>query len=262
MKNMLMFVVAVVMFVTFVPRTFCGETAQLNLFVTFAHDPDLERVLELHNQVGQLQEDAMEIFDNARNSHDPYVVEGAILQLKRFKDEVLNDIKDELNEILGRRPDLAAYINPTLRQIDLDQNHIQEYIDILEEMLPNISVALEGPNPWQIEQAGLDQVYSNDNAHRVVNDGNVRIRVDIGYGILADVLPGPGASPGENRYATWVNHQPFDPVFSRIVIADLDPGKIQDFLIEFGTPTSLTVPVTELSTGYEIRAYRDPVPTE
>lgn len=259
MKKIIMVVMAFAMVAMFVPKADAADSAQLGLQVTFAEDQDLKRVLYLKQWIATLEEECKGQYDKAVASGQPDVIKQAIKDLTGSRDLELPPVKDELLQILQRRPDLNEQIASVVEHIAEFSNTLSDYIKHLESLLSVISIELEGPNPWVLDDVKLGEKRANLNSagvpmHKIHNTGNVSVMVSIGYGIMADVLPRPGLEQGVDTYITVANTTVIPPQ-NGVKVAIVAPGEAAPLPLTFGAPTALSQPAQNMGAGYDVRAY-------
>jgi len=114
-----------------------GNTANLELRVTFANDLDEARVLEIRKiLVDEIQVDCRNIFDEAKHSNDREFIRNAIGDLHNIESGPISSFQNELEDILLRRPDLEDLIRDVL---DIAGDIVGEITQFVEELVHRIA---------------------------------------------------------------------------------------------------------------------------
>ena len=288
MKKLLSLVLAIAMVVSYMPLAYAGESAELSLKVTFVVDQDLQRIRELKDHVSELEERSLDIFysiyvdrngdgkvdykdldidgDGEITQRDIELLHQAIDDLSYIGDFELDDVKNHLNEIAERRPDLQPQIEDVLDYVQKLQDKIAEFIAMLKSLEPPIiAIQLEGPNPWVLENVKLGETRSNYGLeglmHRVINRGNVPVEIEIGYGIHAEYGIHPGLEQGKDTFVTKARlgnvrcpAMPIPPN-ERLYLGSIRNREEDALCLEYLAPTELSEPFEGMETCYELRAY-------
>lgn len=254
------------MVVAFAPKVEAADTAQLGLSVTFAEDFDLKRIGELKAHVLELEVISAEIFNKAIDSGDVSVIKDAIDQLAHIKDAKLEDVKAQLKEIIERRPDLQYLAMEVIALADKLQNLIADYIEKLKNAIPVISIELEGPNPWVLENVKLGEKRANISPlavypplvlHHIFNTGNVTVKVAIAYGPQIDQygIPRPGLEQGLDTFITLIEDGEVLPPNEGRGVFTIGPTEGAPLNLTYGAPKELSQPVKGMGVNYELKAY-------
>lgn len=275
MKKLLMVILAVAMIASFLPKAEAGETANLGLSVSFDIDEPLEIWAEdLNGNVIQpnfeIEEKETLEFKVVAEDLDTLNVYLEVDQLPRgatFLVESPGPISAQRRHGLFQwTPEFGqAQTNPY--QVLFRANNSEGEIAVLTAeitVLPGQQViAIEiSPATWSLDGVGLGETRTNDDAtgspvHRIINQGNVDVTVDIGYGpsIAGDPIQ-PGTQQGENTFVTWVSNSVLDPSTRIALDHPIQPNGEEGLPLTYGAPASLSFGAGQgHSVTYELRAY-------
>ncbi len=262
MKKILMIITALAMVAAFAPKANAADSAQLGLQVTFA-DQDLQRVNDLNQNLTVLDADCLNMYKQAADSNNPDQIKQTIADLTMERDDKVAGIKKELVDIATRRPDLRPQIDSVVTHAEQLQATISDYITKLQSLLQVISIGLEGPNPWVLDNVKLGERRKNlldpdgKPIHVIKNTGNVVVIVDIGYGLSSsNDIPHPGLEQGVDTYVTLEDNQVIPP-YGKVKAERIEAGATASLSLTYGAPTGLSKPVTGMGATFELRAYKD-----
>ena len=265
MKKIIMIVMAFAFVAAFASLASAGDTAQLNLTVTFANDPILERILQLKARVTELEQQAKTEYERAVASGDHSVIDVAIHNLLEIRDSEVSGVRTELRLIFVEYADPWGQIQPILDEITRFTDTLNDYLKKLQDLLPVIAIELEGPNPWVLQGVKLGEKRSNMSAsgspaHAVKNTGNVPASIDVGYGPQIQILPciHPGLEQGPDTFITIAAGMVIPPdrkVPIPIETIGLNPGASVPLNLVYGAPTGLSKGFEGMEATYEVRAF-------
>jgi hypothetical protein len=151
MKKLFRVMLAVAMFVSYLPVAEAADSANLTITAGFV-DLDIERINEISAELDGMPAEAEGIFNEAVTSGDIVAIKAAIGDLHGMMDHIELFLLVELNDILQRRPDLVARIDPVVVKAGDVQDVIAGYITELEALLPQLSIWSDPAGPFHVNR--------------------------------------------------------------------------------------------------------------
>ena len=264
MKKMILIAMAFVFVAALAPMAVAVDSANLSLQVTFGDDPPSDRITRLQARLAELEEQAMAEYDRAAENSEPSLIDVAVHNLLNIRDYEVAAVRTELRLIFVEDGDPTGQIQPILDEIASFTDTINDYIKKLQEHLPQISIELEGQNPWVLDSVKLGERRTNLNSfgtpmHKIHNMGNVYVSVSIGYAPIASIPenPQPGLEQGFNIFITMVRNIVIPPSSGAIpVVKNLAPTAGEPIPLTYGAPTGVMNNTSSMSTAYELKAYK------
>lgn len=286
MRILSIIVLVAVSVVSFLPCLWAGDTAGLNLTVTFAVDKPPYWVIE--PQDGSIEAgETLTIEVSAEDPEGAHIAYGCRWYLNGVRQppftlpEGAVFVSKESIPILPPTTSSATLIWKVPLNINLTDIHEVEFTASDSQPDPDSSgntiskkirvtlregriISIEINNPaWNLEGVKLGERRNNSDEmgnpmHAIRNTGNVPVMVDIGYPKYSIILPGhpyPGLEQGLDTYITMVGGFVLPPFEKMKLVYALSPDQRTQVSLTFGAPKALSAPIDSFNVGYEIRAY-------
>lgn len=269
MKRFMGAVLAVAMCVAFIPIAEAGDTASLQLKVSF--DKPLKIWTEPEGPFEVIEGESLAFSVTAEDQDAEYIQLEAVTLPEGAKfmlgpDQVVTATsvrgfmtwKPEYGQGNPGNPYTASFV---ARSSNGDEAEISVsiYVHIAE-----ISVELSGL-PWELTGIKFGERRKNiseagEPLHMIKNIGNIPIRLRVEYGPTpTNSIIRPDIEQGVDRYVTWVSGKPLSLDRGVTIplegINGLDPGATVVLQLEYGAPLDITQDAPYMFSEYVVIAY-------